>query len=259
MNKLIKAVVLSFILIGIAVYIVVSSMPGRDPEEKVLIAGSRAAKTAGELDQAISDRRISDVPSIVKAIYQPPAPDELKPGSSSLGDASKERTGPATAQGPGREDLSPAREGGDGGQVSAAMQAPAASKKEEAAKPGPTEHKVRPGETLSMIARQYLGDANKWRAIRDANPGLNPDLLKVGQVIRIPPAGDATSVQGEPRKSSDAPEPRKPRKDHMVAQGDTLYSIARRYSVTVDEIRGANPGLDEHNLAVGLRLCIPGS
>jgi nucleoid-associated protein YgaU len=49
-------------------------------------------------------------------------------------------------------------------------------------------HEVMKGETLSKIAKQYYGDANKYRKIFDANRDQlsNPDLIKVGQKLRIP-------------------------------------------------------------------------
>lgn len=50
---------------------------------------------------------------------------------------------------------------------------------------------VKSGETLSHIAKQHYGNANAWQSIYDANRDQldNPDLIKAGQVLRIP-AGD---------------------------------------------------------------------
>lgn len=48
-------------------------------------------------------------------------------------------------------------------------------------------HKVRyPGETLSLIAKWYTGDAENWRALTKANPRLDPNRIVVGNKIRIP-------------------------------------------------------------------------
>ncbi|MCX7856228.1 MAG: LysM peptidoglycan-binding domain-containing protein, partial [Anaerolineae bacterium] len=46
-----------------------------------------------------------------------------------------------------------------------------------------TAHIVRPGETLAGIARQYGLD---WQTVALANHLVNPTLLTVGQVVRIP-------------------------------------------------------------------------
>ncbi len=44
------------------------------------------------------------------------------------------------------------------------------------------------GDSLSKIAKQHYGDANQWQKIFDANRDQlsNPDLIKPGQVLRIP-------------------------------------------------------------------------
>jgi nucleoid-associated protein YgaU len=50
---------------------------------------------------------------------------------------------------------------------------------------------VRPGDSLSKIAKALMGDAKKWRALYEANKevvGSNPDLIKPGQILKIPKA-----------------------------------------------------------------------
>ena len=44
------------------------------------------------------------------------------------------------------------------------------------------------GDTLSKIAKQFYGNANKWRPIFEANTDQldNPDRIKPGQVLKIP-------------------------------------------------------------------------
>ena len=51
-----------------------------------------------------------------------------------------------------------------------------------------TIYEVLPGDTLSKIAKQFYGDANKYMKIFEANKDQlkNPDLIKPGQVLRIP-------------------------------------------------------------------------
>ena len=52
----------------------------------------------------------------------------------------------------------------------------------------PTTYTVVKGDNLSKIAKRELGDANKWRAIFEANKDLikDPDLIYPGQVLKIP-------------------------------------------------------------------------
>jgi len=47
------------------------------------------------------------------------------------------------------------------------------------------------GDTLSKIAKQHYGDANKYNAIFEANKPMltHPDKIFPGQVLRIPPLG----------------------------------------------------------------------
>ncbi len=47
---------------------------------------------------------------------------------------------------------------------------------------------VKPGDTLSKIAKHFLGDANRYQAIFELNSDqLNdPNLIRVGQKLKIP-------------------------------------------------------------------------
>jgi hypothetical protein len=48
-------------------------------------------------------------------------------------------------------------------------------------------HRVKySGETLSIIAKWYTGDAVNWQALTKANPKLDPKRINVGDRIRIP-------------------------------------------------------------------------
>ena len=45
---------------------------------------------------------------------------------------------------------------------------------------------IKKGDTLWKIASQHYGDGKKWHQIADANPGLTPSALRVGQTITLP-------------------------------------------------------------------------
>lgn len=49
-------------------------------------------------------------------------------------------------------------------------------------------HEVQAGDTLSKIAKRYYGDASLYMQIFEANTDQlkDPDLIKVGQKLRIP-------------------------------------------------------------------------
>jgi nucleoid-associated protein YgaU len=51
-----------------------------------------------------------------------------------------------------------------------------------------TTYTVKSGDTLSGIAKQFLGDASKYQKIFEANRDVlsDPDRIKPGQVLKIP-------------------------------------------------------------------------
>ena len=44
---------------------------------------------------------------------------------------------------------------------------------------------------------------------------------------------------------------------HQVAPGETLYGLSRRYGVSMDRLREANPGLTAESLKAGMQIAIP--
>ena len=55
--------------------------------------------------------------------------------------------------------------------------------------PVATDYTVQPGDTLSYIAKQQLGDTSKWKDIYDANSdtiGDDPNMIYPGQVLHLP-------------------------------------------------------------------------
>ena len=49
---------------------------------------------------------------------------------------------------------------------------------------------VAAGDSLSKIAKKLLGNANRWHEIHELNKDTikNPDLIRPGQVLKIPAA-----------------------------------------------------------------------
>jgi nucleoid-associated protein YgaU len=50
----------------------------------------------------------------------------------------------------------------------------------------PGTYTIKRGDTFSKIATNLYGDREKWRAIAQANPDVNPNQLEIGQVIKLP-------------------------------------------------------------------------
>jgi len=80
---------------------------------------------------------------------------------------------------------------------------------------------VQVGDSWWKLATQYLGSGSRWPELRQLNPdaGGSPDLLRAGITIRVPEEmhsrADSISRAG--------------RNQVRVQQGDTLWSLARRY------------------------------
>ena len=111
-------------------------------------------------------------------------------------------------------------------------------------------HVVASGENLTRIARRYRSTI---AAIVKANGIANPSLLRVGQRLTIPGAASAAPSKKPPASVATAP----PRV-HVVASGENLTGIARRYGSTIAAIVKANGIANPSFLRVGQRLTIPG-
>ena len=106
-------------------------------------------------------------------------------------------------------------------------------------------HTIMPKETLYSLARMY---SIKPEDIIAANPGLSEETFQIGKTIRIPFPGSNETFVSSDRQIKHVV--------HKVKKGDTLYSIARQYGVSVDEIQRVN-SLPSDSLKVDMELLIP--
>ena len=97
-------------------------------------------------------------------------------------------------------------------------------------------HHVRRGDTLGRIARDHGVSVTELRK----HNNLRSDLIRVGQVIRIPAAGEEAQ-EGL----------------YTVKRGDTLSRIARDHGVSVAALRARNT-LRNDVIQIGQILVIPG-
>jgi LysM repeat protein len=98
---------------------------------------------------------------------------------------------------------------------------------------------IKAGDTFYSIAIRYNTTV---AALIAANPNVNPNALYIGQMICIP-------VSQPPCPGGNY---------YTIKAGDTFYSIARRYNISVDALIAANPNVDPDNLMIGQQICIPG-
>ena len=93
-------------------------------------------------------------------------------------------------------------------------------------------HRVRNGQTLSIIARKYRTSV---RSIMRANNLRRSNYIVAGKRLKIPQRG---YMQSKPRTVQ------KPRNgqavNHIVRKGDSLFTIAKRYGTTTKKIQELN-------------------
>lgn len=113
----------------------------------------------------------------------------------------------------------------------------------------PGYYRVKKGDTLARIALdhgQAPRDVAQWNSA--ANPGFNPNVIEVGDLILIKPPVGAKPVRAAEKKSSpatdkaDAPSP-EPSKPEMVAEPGIRLSWPAKGKVT-GEFNETNKGID---------------
>jgi len=108
-------------------------------------------------------------------------------------------------------------------------------------------HKISKGENLSVIAKKY---GVKVKDIADANPNA-PKVLKLNSILLIPNKNvkpTSKSVETVAKNSSEA---------HEVLAKETLWGISKKYNVSVEDLKQANPSLETDGLKIGQQLTIP--
>jgi LysM repeat protein len=102
---------------------------------------------------------------------------------------------------------------------------------------------VTPGDTLYMIASRAGTTVD---VLFQLNPEIDPENLKIGQLICLPAEFIAEPIPPCPSGIY-----------WIVAPGDTLWKIAREYGTTVERIMELNPGIEPENLRPGQNICLP--
>ena len=106
---------------------------------------------------------------------------------------------------------------------------------------GAVPYVVRKGDTLGNIAFFYNTTVKE---IVDANPGINPNALLIGQQICVPllaqmyPSCPTTNY-------------------YVVVEGDSLESIASSFNINAQQLLYSNYGIDPADLYKDQVLCIP--
>ena len=117
-------------------------------------------------------------------------------------------------------------------------------------------YRVRRGDNMRSVARR-LGVSPA--TIMKSN-GLRSQRLRVGQTLRVNvPIVTRQTTTSRPTTTRSTPDtPVASTKFYVVRKGDTLYSIANRYSITASALRNAN-NISGNNISIGQRLTINAS
>ena len=97
---------------------------------------------------------------------------------------------------------------------------------------GAQRHRIRPGDTPYKLARQY---GIKVQDLLAVNRIDNPRSLKVGDELIVPADGARVASDARPVAGAAQATP-----TYQVRKGDTLWSIARRFQVKVQDLTAWN-------------------
>lgn len=109
-------------------------------------------------------------------------------------------------------------------------------------------HKISKGENLTIIAKKY---GVKAKDISEANPNA-PKILKLNSILLVPNTNKQTpEIKATKTIANTSPGL------HEVQAKETLWGISKKYNVSVDDLKKANPSLETEGLKNGQQIIIP--
>ncbi len=125
-------------------------------------------------------------------------------------------------------------------------------------KTGNGTYTVKAGDTLFSLAKANGLTVDE---LLEANPGLVPESISVGQAIVIPAANSISSttqqILDSYRQMAEEKKSGKFQTTHVVQPKETIYRISKQYGITQSELLEANPRYRYTKLEVGAHLNIP--
>lgn len=112
-------------------------------------------------------------------------------------------------------------------------------------------HTIKPKETLFSVSKNYGVNVTD---LINANDNLSEETFKIGRVIMIPSSQDVYVSEVYPEEGYEVIT--RTGIPHAVEKGETLYSISKKYSIGVDDLKRKNPIL-ESGLREGSTIIIP--
>lgn len=112
-------------------------------------------------------------------------------------------------------------------------------------------HTVKKGETLGKIAQKYkctVTDLKRWNKLKSTN-------IQVGQKLKVYPPENQNVSSGNNNNNNKPASSSSGTTTYTVKSGDSLWSIAKKFNVTVDHIKKLN-NLKNNDIKVGQKLKI---
>ena len=108
-------------------------------------------------------------------------------------------------------------------------------------------HTISKGENLTIIAKKY---GLKPKDIIKANPNA-PKILKLNSVLLIPNTNQSATIKPNEAVANTTPGL------HEVQAKETLWGISKKYNISVEDLKKANPLLETEGLKIGQQITIP--
>ena len=103
-------------------------------------------------------------------------------------------------------------------------------------------HKVVSGDSFYSIAKKYDVDEND---IYELNPKVKGQILQLNTVLIIPS-----------KKSGNNTNKKNTQNFHTVATGESFYTIAKKYDISIEELKRLNPSISPEKLQIGAKLVL---
>ncbi len=114
-------------------------------------------------------------------------------------------------------------------------------------------HIVKKGETYYSISRAYGITTGQ---LEKENPAAGASL-KEGQSLRIPVKIVSGALPSQPQVPEFETHDDSRFIYHKLSQGETIYSLSKKYNVSEQEILDSNPGIDITKLPLGSEIAVP--
>lgn len=108
-------------------------------------------------------------------------------------------------------------------------------------------HTISKGDNLTSIAKKY---GVKPKDISNANPDA-PKILKLNSILLIPNIGQSTAIKPNEAIAEITSG------SHEVLAKETLWGISKKYKISVEDLKKANPSLETEGLKIGQQIVIP--